>query len=128
MLNYFLIIIIFLIFWLICNYITRNLLKANLDDLAIGVVKYRKTIMFNILAMTFFFLLDFNFLLWIGIIYYIIISILEGILLVVSIVTGLDEDIKNRCFDINLWKVVLTKLLNELTSIGSIFFLFSLLN
>lgn len=128
MISYFFIIILFLVFWLICNYITNNLLKANLNELAVGAVKYRKTIMFDIFAITFFFLLDFNFLLWIGICYYIMISILEGILLMISIITGLDDDIKNKHFDTDLWKVVLAKLLNEVSSIVSIIFLFSLLN
>lgn len=128
MVHFLLVIVILFIFGLICNYITVNLLNENLQDLAIGAVKYRKTIMFDIAVCMVLFIFTFKFLLWIGIVYYIIIAILEGILLIISVVTGLDEDIKNKQFDTDLWKVTLTKFLNEVSSIIVIFFLFSLLN
>ena len=128
MIHFLLVVVILFIFWLICNYITDNLLKKNSQDLAIGAVRYRKTIMFDIAVCIILFILNFDFLLWIGISYYIIITILEGIFLTISVISGLDEDIKNKQFDIDLWKVTFAKFLNEISSIVMIFFLFSLLN
>lgn len=131
MLNFLLVnIVIFFIFWLVCNQITKNLLNQGEEDLAIAAMRYRKTIMYSIFIsiILFFFNFNFNFFTWIGIIYYIIISILEAILLIISFITGIDEDIKNKYINVELWKVTFTKLLNEITSIIMIFFLFSLLN
>ncbi len=120
---------IFFIFWLICNVIVRKTLYDNMsDELVVAAVKYRKTIMFDIIAIFLFMIFNFNFLLWLGIAYYIIISILDGILLIISLITNLDYYIKEKIFETNMWLLVLTKLLNEIASIMMIFALFSLLN
>ena len=113
-------IIILFIFWYICNNILEKALEQynELNEYTIALVKYRKTIMFDIIA----------FLLWIGIVYYIIISILEGILLVISLITGLDEDIKTKQIDKDLWLIFTSKLLNEISSIIMIFTLSTLLH
>ncbi len=123
-------IIILFIFWYICNNILEKALEQynELNEYTIALVKYRKTIMFDIIALIFFFIFDINFLLWIGIVYYIIISILEGILLVISLITGLDEDIKTKQIDKDLWLIFTSKLLNEISSIIMIFTLSTLLH
>lgn len=120
---------IFFIFWLICNVIVRKTLYDNMsDELVVAAVKYRKTIMFDIIAIFLFIIFDFNFFLWLGIAYYIIMVILEGILLIISIFTNLDYYIKEKIFETNMWLLVLAKLLNEIATIMMIFALFSLLN
>lgn len=120
---------IFFIFWLICNVIVRKTLYDNMSDkLVVVATKYRKTIMFDIIVIFIFIIFNFNFLLWLGIAYYIIIAILEGILLIISIFTNLDYYIKEKIFETNMWLLVLTKLLNEIATIMMIFALFSLLN
>lgn len=128
--NLIIILIILFAFWCMCNYITILFVNkyGESNEVSISAYKYRKNIMFDILALIFFFIFDINFIKWIGIIYYVIISIIEGILLVVSIITGLDEDIKNKKVDRVLWSLVLVKLLNELSSIIMIVALFEILN
>lgn len=124
----FLLIILFLIFWCICNYIVKKFLDDNMqEEFVVSAVKYRKTIMFNILALIFLIFMDIDFLTWIGIIYYVIISILEGIMLVISIITNLDYYIKEKIFETHMWLLVLVKTLNEIVSIFMLFELFSLL-
>ena len=123
-----LLIVLFFIFWCICNYIVKYFLNNNAEDsFVISAVRYRKTIMFSILALVFFIFFDINFLTWIGIIYYIIISILEGIMLVISVITNLDYYIKERIFETKMWLLVLAKTLNEVSSILMTVTLFSLL-
>lgn len=120
---------IFFIFWLICNVIVRKTLYDNMSDkLVVVATKYRKTIMFDIIVIFIFIIFNFNFLLWLGIAYYIIVAILEGILLIISIFTNLDYYIKEKIFETNMWLLVLAKLLNEIATIMMIFALFSLLN
>lgn len=124
----FLLIILFLIFWCICNYIVKKFLDYNIqEEFMVSAVKYRKTIMFNILALIFLIFMDIDFLTWIGIVYYIIISILEGIMLAISIITNLDYYIKEKIFETHMWLLVLVKTLNEIVSIFILFELFSLL-
>lgn len=124
-----LLIILFFIFWCICNYIVKIFLNNNLtDDFVLSAVKYRKTLMFNILALIFFTLFNINFLIWIGIIYYIIVSILEGIILIISIITNLDYYIKEKVFETHMWLLILVKMLNEITHIIMLITLFSMLN
>lgn len=123
-----LLIILFFIFWCICNYIVKIFLNNNLaDDFVLSAVKYRKTLMFNILALIFFMLFDMKFLIWIGIIYYIIVSILEGIMLVISVITNLDYYIKEKVFETHMWLLVLAKMLNEIAHITMAITLFSIL-
>ena len=124
----FLLIILFFIFWCVCNYIVKYFFNNNAnDDFVMSAVKYRKTIMFFILALVFFIFFNINFLTWIGIIYYIIISILEGIMLVISLITNLDYYIKEKIFETKMWLLVLMKTLNEVSSILMVIILFSLL-
>lgn len=122
-------IVIYFIFWFICNYIAQIFLQDDSlsEEFLISAVKYRKTIMFNIFGLIFFMIFDINFLLWIGIIYYVIISILEGIMLVISIITNLDYYLKEKIFEKELWYLVLAKTLNEVVSISMIFILSSFL-
>lgn len=122
-------ILIVFIFWIICNFIVREILNINplAEEFIISAVKYRKTIMFDIIALIFFIIFDVNFLIWLGIIYYVIISILEGIMLVISIITNLDYYLKEKIFEKELWLLVLEKTLSEIVSISMIFILSSLL-
>lgn len=124
-----LLIILFFIFWFIWNYTVKIFLSNNLtDDFVLSAIKYRKTLMFNILTLIFFMLFDINFLTWIGIVYYIIISILEGVMLVISVITNLDYYIKKKEFETHMWLLVLAKTLNEITHIIMTITLFSMLN
>ena len=122
-------ILIFLFFWIICNCIVKRMLQDGslAEEFIISAMKYRNAIMFDIIALIFFIIFDVNFLLWLGIIYYVIISILEGIMLVISIITNLDYYLKERIFEKELWILVLAKTLNEIISISMIFILSSLL-
>lgn len=122
-------ILIFFIFWIICNYIVERMLQDSslVEEYIISAVKYRKAIMFDIIALIFFIIFNVNFLLWLGIIYYVIISILEGIMLIISIITNLDYYLKERIFEKELWILVLAKTLNEIISVSMIFILSSLL-
>ena len=122
-------ILIFFIFWIICNCIVKRMLQDGSlsEEFIISAVKYRKTIMFDIIALIFFIIFNVNFLLWLGIIYYVIISILEGIMLVISVITNLDYYLKEKMFEKELWYLVLAKTLNEITSISMIFILSSFL-
>lgn len=83
--------------------------------------------MFDIIALLFFIIFDINFLLWLGIIYYVIIAILEGIMLVISVITNLDYYMKEKIFEKEMWLIVLAKTLNEIVSVSMIFILSSLL-
>lgn len=83
--------------------------------------------MFDIIALLFFIIFDINFLLWLGIIYYVIIAILEGIMLVISVITNLDYYMKEKIFEKEMWLIVLAKTLNEIVSVLMIFILSSLL-
>lgn len=122
-------ILIFFIFWIICNYIIEKMSRDGSlsEEFIISAVKYRKTIMFDIIALLFFIIFDINFLLWLGIIYYVIIAILEGIMLVISVITNLDYYMKEKIFEKEMWLIVLAKTLNEIVSVSMIFILSSLL-
>ena len=122
-------ILIFFIFWVICNCIAERISHNSSlsEEFIISAIKYKKAIMFDIIALIFFIIVDVNFLLWLGIIYYVIISILEGIMLVISIITNLDYYFKERIFEKELWTLVLAKTLNEIISVSMIFILSSFL-
>lgn len=123
-----LMIIILFIFWLICNYILKRFLVRyqDLNDYTVSALKYRRTIMFDILALIFIFIFNFKFIKWIAIAYYIIIAILEGILLIIAFITGIDNDIKNRQIDTDLWVLLLSKFLNEVSNLIMIFMSFKI--
>ena len=122
-------IIILFILWLINNTILRTALKKyqELNDYTTPLLKNRKTIMFDIILLIFFIVFDINFLLWIGIIYFIIISIVLGLLLIISLITGIDSDLKNRTVDKDVWTMFFSNCLNVISSIIMIFTLLSLL-
>ena len=122
-------ILIFFIFWIICNCIVERMSRDDSlsEEFITSAIKYRNAIMFDIIVLIFFIIFDVNFLLWLGIIYYVIISILEGIMLVISIITNLDYYLKERIFEKELWILVLAKTLNEIISVSMIFILSSLL-
>ena len=121
-------VLIIFIFWLICNTIVRKLIKENsYQEVIISSVKYRKTLFFDIVAIVIFTFLNIAFLNWIGIIYYILISIIEGIMLVIALVTNLDFYFKEHIFEKEMWLLVIVKFLNETASIIVDFSLFSLL-
>ena len=122
-------ILIFFIFWIICNCIVERMSRDDSlsEEFIISAIKYRNAIMFDIVVLIFFIIFDVNFLLWLGIIYYVIISILEGIMLVISIITNLDYYLKERIFEKELWILVLAKTLNKIISVSMIFILSSLL-
>lgn len=117
-------IILLLIFWLITNYIFNK--YKTLNDFSITILKSRKTIMFNMIVLVFFILFNIKILVWIAIIYYIIIGILSGILLIISFITGLDENIKNKNIDTDFWNMCIVNFLNEFSNIIMIFTLISL--
>lgn len=121
-------ILIFFIFWIICNCIVERMSRDDSlsEEFIISAIKYRNAIMFDIVVLIFFIIFDVNFLLWLGIIYYVIISILEGIMLVISIITNLDYYLKERIFEKELWILVLAKTLNKIISVSMIFILSSL--
>ena len=121
-------VLIIFIFWLICNTIVRKLIKENsYQEVIISSVKYRKTLFFDIVAIVIFTFLNIAFLTWIGIIYYILISIIEGIMLVIALVTNLDFYFKEHIFEKEMWLLVIVKFLNETASIIVALSLFSLL-
>ena len=121
-------VLIIFIFWLICNTIVRKLIKENLyQEVIISSVKYRKTLFFDVVAIVIFTFLNITFLTWIGIIYYILISIIEGIMLVIALVTNLDFYFKEHIFEKEMWLLVIVKFLNETASIIVALSLFSLL-
>lgn len=121
-------VLIIFIFWLICNTIVRKLIKENLyQEVIISSVKYRKTLFFDVVAIVIFTFLNIAFLNWIGIIYYILISIIEGIMLVIALVTNLDFYFKEHIFEKEMWLLVIVKFLNETASIIVALSLFSLL-
>ena len=121
-------VLIIFIFWLICNTIVRKLIKENsYQEVIISSVKYRKTLFFDIVAIVIFTFLNIAFLNWIGIIYYILISIIEGIMLVIALVTNLDFYFKEHIFEKEMWLLVIVKFLNETASIIVALSLFSLL-
>ena len=121
-------VLIIFIFWLICNTIVRKLIKENLyQEVIISSVKYRKTLFFDVVAIVIFTFLNITFLTWIGIIYYILISIIEGIMLVIALVTNLDFYFKEHIFEKEMWLLVIAKFLNETASIIVTLSLFSLL-
>ena len=84
--------------------------------------------MFDIIVLIILTLFNIKFLIWLAIIYYIIIGIFEGILLIIAFVTGLDNDLKNKKIDKDLWIIFIAKFLNEISSIIMIFTLISILN
>lgn len=121
-------VIIIFIFWVICNTIVRKLLLENAyQEIIISAIKYRKTLIFDIIAIIIFTFLDMTFFTWIGIIYYILISIIEGSLLIISLITNLDFYFKEHIFEKEMWLLVLSKLLNEIASVMAVISLFSLL-
>lgn len=122
-------ILVFFIFWIICNCIVERMSRDGFlsEEFIISAMKYRNAIMFDIIALIFFIIFNVNFLLWLGIIYYVIISILEGIMLVISIITNLDYYLKEKIFEKELWILILAKVLNEIISVSMIFILYSLL-
>ena len=121
-------VLIIFIFWLICNTIVSKLIKENsCQEVIISSVKYRKTLFFDIVAIVIFTFLNIAFLTWIGIIYYILISIIEGIMLVIALVTNLDFYFKEHIFEKEMWLLVIVKFLNETASIIVALSLFSLL-
>ena len=103
-------------------------MKYNeLNEFVMSCVKYRKTIMFDIILMIVFYIFNINFITWIGIVYYIIISIAEGILTVIAFISGIDDDINGKKLDKEAWALFIPKMLNEISSVFMIFFLFSIL-
>ncbi len=55
-------ILIFFIFWIICNYIIEKMSRDGSlsEEFIISAVKYRKTIMFDIIALLFFIIIEIN--------------------------------------------------------------------
>ena len=130
-------IIILFIFWIIVNYILKQAINRHkivieiireLDEYTASILNYRKSIMFDIIVLIILTLFNIKFLIWLAIIYYIIIGIFEGILLIIAFVTGLDNDLKNKKIDKDLWIIFIAKFLNEISSIIMIFTLISILN
>lgn len=126
----FLTFIVLFIFWILCNIILKSFLNKyqTLEELGLAVLKCRKNIMFDIISLAFFVFFDLNFFTWIGIIYYGIMIIIEGILLVIALITGIDEDLKNKTLNKDLWLILLANSLNEISSILILRVLFLILN
>ena len=123
-------IIILFIFWLIVNYILKQTINRHkivieiigeLDEYTASILNYRKSIMFDIIVLIILTLFNIKFLIWPAIIYYIIIGILEGILLIIAFISGLDNDLKNKKLDKDLWTIFIAKFLNEISTIIMIF-------
>lgn len=122
--------IILFIFWILCNIILKYFLNKynTLDELGLAVLKRRKNIIFDIFSLVFFVIFDLNFFTWLGIIYYGIMAIIEGILLVIALITGIDKDLKNKTLNKDLWLILLANLLSEISSILILRVLFLILN
>ena len=123
-------IVALLLLWCICNAIVSNMLKkyGELNDYISSLLQYRKTIMFDILSLIFLVIFNIKLFLWIAIIYTIIMIIFEGILIIIALITGIDDDIKTKQVDKDLWLIFTCKFLNEIASIIMLFTIFSLLN
>lgn len=122
--------ILLFIFWLICNFILKEFLNKYqcLNELVEASLKCRKNIMFDIFALAFLVIFDLNFFIWLGIIYYGIMTIIEGILLVIALITGIDDDLKNKRLNKDLWLMFFANLLSEFSSILILRVLFLILN
>lgn len=127
--NSIIVLIILFVSWCVCNYVVILFVNkyGEQNELTLSAWKYRKTMMFDILSLIFLFIFHVNFLIWIAIIYYILISIIEGILIIIGLTTGIEEDIKNKKLDEDLWSLMVTKILNEIASILMIITLFGIL-
>ena len=122
------VIIILFILWIICNSILKNLLNKcrEFNEMINAALNYRKSIMFDILVLLCVFIFDVNIIRYIAIIYYIVIALFEGILIIISCVSGIKDDVTNNCIDKDLWILLFSKVLNELASIIMIIELLSL--
>ena len=127
--NIFVTIILLFILWIICNGIVKILLNryTDLNELVVASVKYRKTIMFDLIIVLFLYFLDINFLNYIAIVYYIIIIFVEGFLLVISVITGITEK-TDKITNNSLWLLTVSKALNELAKILVLIKIIALLN
>ena len=128
-------ILVIFIFWLIVNIILNTLLtrsqnseifeiKFTLEEFALSVLRYRKTIMFNIITILVLHFFKVNFLYWAAIVYYIVIAITQGILIISSLTTELTRP-ENKIIINNLWLVFISKVFDELSNIITIFTLVS---
>ena len=128
MMEFIISIVLLFILWLICNYILKILLNKylELNDYTIAALEYRKTIMFDIFVLIFIFIFNFKIIRYIAVLYYVIIVLIEGILIIIATVSGLEDDIKNKKIEKNLWLLLSSKFLNEIASIIMILALFNL--
>lgn len=118
--------IIMLLLWILNIFITKILLKKywEFEEIIIASTKNTKCIIFDIVALLFILWIDVEFIKWIAIIYYIIIIILSGILLIISVVTGIDEDFKNKKIDMLCWTLCSSNILREISNITILITLF----
>lgn len=120
--------LILFIFWIIVNEILKNLLnkcqnndqeyeiKIAIADLSLATLSYRKTIMFDIIVLFILCFFDVEFLFIVAIIYYVVIAITGGILIVNALTTELNLP-SNKVIIKELWCVFLAKVLNEISDI-----------
>ena len=121
-------IIVLFILWTIANCIVKIFIKKyyNLNDLVTATLKNRKTIMFDIISLIIIYILKFKFLIWITIIYYIVITILEAILIIISFITGFIEDYQKKVINKAIWILLLSNFINEISNIIMLYALFEI--
>ncbi len=125
-------ILLLIILWLIVNTILKTLLNRSQNynnsyeinsiysELSISVLKYRKTIMYDLIFLLILFFINNSIFFWGAIIYYVIMAIIEAILIVISLTTELNNPC-NKIIIKELWLVFWSKLFDEISNIIMIF-------
>lgn len=140
--------ILFLIaFWAICNMILKTILKKTnmLDEFSKHALNNRKNIAFDIIILLVLAFLNLKIFNWIAIVYFIIMFIVCGVLLLTSIfheipynkkiikqsdIPGCGEEIQReilrykKIYNILLW-LVFSNFINELSNILMVVFIFN---
>ena len=99
--------------WLVCNYLVKKylLIYGEINEVIKITVKTRKTIFFDIIFFIFLYFMRVNFLTWVGMMYYIVISVLMYGVLFLSVLEIFKPGSGNKS-NKDLWRIFLVNIIN----------------